>query len=158
MIFAVRATQRPSDNAIAKLRMGLENRWFGQVGVYGCNEANRRCIELVLNIDWERHTLAIRTFGETLSLDSGVTDTDVAIEVNRLVDEFTCHAEGLGLKVFSYASYAPGIDVPAARAALGYQSMALPDWAGERTSKKLRVDSLKELEVELALAASDRDE
>lgn len=130
-------------NIIAK---GIDEKLLQHFIVYGKNKKNEVEVELLLTIDWERHTLEVKKNAE-IKLDKSCDDNGVITALKNIAFLFNGEVEKYNLSVELRYSIRSDVDRKQAQQRLGLQSGDRPNYAAGISEMSLPLDILPELGV-----------
>lgn len=131
-----------------------ENQWIEVVNIYALDADGKIRAEIVMRIDWDRHTLHIKGNRQFIQLERDISDgKPVSRVLEEVVNFFKNQATEAGWTTHWSVSYRVGVDGKAVNKELGLSSGPHRDWAsGEPIHVYGKVpDKLDELSVDLVL-------
>ena len=155
VIITLRKLVDLSDNTRTKIDKALDKQWIKIFKIYGCDSTDKKICELVLSIDWERHTLNLEK-NSTVVVNKKWKD-GVMIELNEAIELFNGIVEESNLTTDYVVIFNEKLNLnrEQIKKEMGYITAPVIDWKNEPVSCTSRNNQLSEFGIEVKIANID---
>lgn len=113
------------------LRRGLAKQWLDRVWLYGLNRDGNRVEQIIVAIDWNRHSINVESMGSVEVGASQAPGSWFSGAVGTIAEGFSRIRDDLKLTTDWAVGIRDGINADMVRKDLGLSPGELPPWASE---------------------------
>lgn len=148
---ALRRTTIIPEAKLSQLLIGIDNKWIEEFSVYAFNRNNLCRAELILKMDWEKHTAELNLGHNDVRIDKK-WESNTAIELDESIKLFNSYVKSESLWTEWRVQYTDEVHSNLelkikVRKLLGTQPSKPIEWSGNKEGTEFAIPELGEMKV-----------
>jgi hypothetical protein len=148
---ALRRTTIIPEDKLDKLLIGIENKWVEEFSVYAFDNENLCKAQLVLKIDWEKHTTELNIGNTEVTIDKK-WESNTSIELDESIKLFNSYVKSEALWTEWRIQYTLKVKsnsqlLNSVREVLGTQPSQPIRWGGDKDGTEFEIPELREMKI-----------